>query len=349
MRKHLNSLTSAIVIPFLLLTLGVTIFVICFSAISTQKTVNKVVDKLSQKASEQANKNLRLYLKNPHLANQVNANNYKSGSLKLEEIDENIIKYFLQQLETFNSTESNKSLANTKEEFSEQINNVYFSNESDDFVGAEYDESAVSRRRVLESDTKTNHIFRKHNVDKNNNIYREDQPNTSPKKKEEKYKPTARDWYKDAKNAGEPVWSKFYIDLSTGEPTITAAFPIYKTENNNKDLLGVLGSDLLLSEINQYILKLAQEISKNSLIFIVNSDGGLVTTSQPVEKYTTYTVQPGSNILNFVKAEKTDDFFKGFEFKKINKLIKTVVKKTDVECVLPIENEDKSINVDKVR
>jgi adenylate cyclase len=345
MKNPLNSLTGTIVIPFLSLTLGVTSFVIWLSDINTQNSVNKVVDQLSLKASEQANKNLRLYLKNPHLANQVNANNYKSGSLKLEKIDDNLIKYFLQQLETFNPTENNKSVENNKEEFSEQINNVYIGNESDDFVGAEYDEIAKSRRRALESDTKTNHTFRKHNVDKNNNIYREDQPDTLFENNK-KYKPTDRDWYKDAKLAGRPVWSKFYIDRSTSEPTITAALPIYKADNN-KDLLGVFGSDLLLSEINQYIFKLAQGISKNSLIFIVDSDGGLITTSQLLKNYKTYT-EENNGSLNFIEAKKIGDFLKNPELTRVNTLIKSVAEKThEKRCTLLNKEEDKSINIDK--
>jgi methyl-accepting chemotaxis protein len=83
--------------------------------------------------------------------------------------------------------------------------------------------------------------------------------------------PTQRDWYKLAKEAGKTIVQAPYVDFATSEMCITIASPVYV---NNK-LEGVLGADILLTEINEMI----EEISNNVGVygFAIDENGNYMT------------------------------------------------------------------------
>ena len=55
------------------------------------------------------------------------------------------------------------------------------------------------------------------------------------------YDPRTRPWYKSAKEDGEFI-SDAYVDLSTNNKILSVSKSIYK----NKDLIGVVGIDLVV-------------------------------------------------------------------------------------------------------
>ena len=77
-----------------------------------------------------------------------------------------------------------------------------------------------------------------------------------------------RTWYMDAKEAGKPVWSSAYVDEITGSPMVTYSIPVY----SDGKLLGVVGFDLLLSEITE---KTRQFYLSNSSFAFVMDTGGI--------------------------------------------------------------------------
>ena len=62
----------------------------------------------------------------------------------------------------------------------------------------------------------------------------------------ENFDPRSRDWYRNAINAGHPTMSDSYSDIVNGEITATISTPVHL---NNNELTGVLGADILLTEI----------------------------------------------------------------------------------------------------
>ncbi len=76
-----------------------------------------------------------------------------------------------------------------------------------------------------------------------------------------------RTWYVNAKEEGKPVWSSAYVDEITGCPMVTYSVPVY----SDGKLLGVVGFDLLLSEITEKTRQFY--ISNSSFAFVMDSSG----------------------------------------------------------------------------
>lgn len=86
------------------------------------------------------------------------------------------------------------------------------------------------------------------------------------------YDPRIREWYKNSmNNKKDIVWSQPYVDHGTGELTISGS----KFVNiNNSDHVGVIGIDILLSELGKVIKE--SHIGKNGYIMVVNNLGSII-------------------------------------------------------------------------
>lgn len=86
------------------------------------------------------------------------------------------------------------------------------------------------------------------------------------------YDPRTRPWYISATKEKKPIWSDVYVFFTGDQDTtgITYAVPVYEKGK----LLGVIAVDVKLDAISKFIAK--QKISRNSLVFIVNKEGGLI-------------------------------------------------------------------------
>lgn len=82
------------------------------------------------------------------------------------------------------------------------------------------------------------------------------------------FDPRGRPWYIEAKKAGETIWTKPYIDANTKKLVVTCATPIFR---GGRNLVGVLGFDVLLDTIQKDILTL--DIGYKSYAFLVGSTG----------------------------------------------------------------------------
>ena len=68
-------------------------------------------------------------------------------------------------------------------------------------------------------------------------------------KQKEGYDPRKRPWYIQAKAEGKSIITDVYIDASTGQPTISAAAPVFV----NGILKGVIGNDVYLTQVIEKI------------------------------------------------------------------------------------------------
>lgn len=87
-----------------------------------------------------------------------------------------------------------------------------------------------------------------------------------------------RDWYKAAKMSGESTFSPIYKHFVMNDLTVSSATPIYDSDGK---LLGVLGTHMILSNINSYVNEIikpydgyALVLEKDSNTLIANSFGG---------------------------------------------------------------------------
>ncbi|MDF2540894.1 MAG: multi-sensor hybrid histidine kinase [Herbinix sp.] len=96
------------------------------------------------------------------------------------------------------------------------------------------------------------------------------------------FDPRARDWYKAAKELGEPIFSPLYQHFVSDDFVLSAAYPIF---NKDGTLNGVIGTHITLSNLNETL----QDIVKNNH-----------ATAFIVEKNTGNLVANSNSILNFI-------------------------------------------------
>ncbi len=89
------------------------------------------------------------------------------------------------------------------------------------------------------------------------------------------YDPRERPWYKAALETGEMAWSPIYPFSSFPVLGISPVTPVKDPQTG--EILGVLGIDLTLGELSEFLHNL--EISKNGAAFIFERSGTMVATS----------------------------------------------------------------------
>lgn len=95
------------------------------------------------------------------------------------------------------------------------------------------------------------------------------------------YDPRTRPWYQEAVNAKKLVWTNIYKFHSFIKNTsytygITATIPIYNQDNK---LQGVLGMDIAVNSMQQFINKL--QVTPNSIIYITNEKNQVIAYRNP--------------------------------------------------------------------
>ncbi|MBP1924357.1 diguanylate cyclase (GGDEF)-like protein/PAS domain S-box-containing protein/putative nucleotidyltransferase with HDIG domain [Sedimentibacter acidaminivorans] len=98
-----------------------------------------------------------------------------------------------------------------------------------------------------------------------------------------KFDPRTRDWYQAAKKSGVPVFSPVYKHFVMDDLTVSAAYPIY---NKDKVLLGVLGTHITLTRIDNYLKEIVESKNAIALIMEINSRD-LVANSFDINNFKT--------------------------------------------------------------
>ena len=82
-----------------------------------------------------------------------------------------------------------------------------------------------------------------------------------------------RDWYAEPARTGKPYWTTPYHGRATGIPMITYSVPLYDVENR---FIGVLGCDISLRWLNDFITQLELPRSEVNEIFLLAQDGMII-------------------------------------------------------------------------
>lgn len=89
------------------------------------------------------------------------------------------------------------------------------------------------------------------------------------------FDPRTRPWFTMAEQKGGFIWTDIYTFSGTTSLCISAATPIYVSEDGRiTKLAGVIGVDLLLDELSAFMQR--QKVSEHGLAFIVNNSGQVV-------------------------------------------------------------------------
>lgn len=96
----------------------------------------------------------------------------------------------------------------------------------------------------------------------------------------EGYDARTRSWYKDALQAGKPIWAGFTISVPGTRLDLTAAAPVY---NRQGDLLGVAFVDVSLNKLTEFLHNM--QVGKSGQIFVMEKDQAIVASSYQEAPY----------------------------------------------------------------
>lgn len=212
-----------------------------------QQAVNDLANRLSTEVSARIEQHLDTYLATPQQINQINADAIDLGKINLQNLPA-LGHYFWKQMQVFN------------------VGYIFYSSPAGYYSGAGY---LLDTKKVVidELSAKTKGKTHSYDTDKQGNRLKLNYVYD--------YEPRNDTVYKDAKRARKPIWSK--ITNWEGFPEILSIASGYPVYNKNNKFQGVLVVDVRLSQISDFLKKLA--VSPSGKIFIVERNGLLVATS----------------------------------------------------------------------
>ena len=250
-------LRTLLVVPFVLQISAVVGLTGWLSLRNGQEAVNEVTLNLRQEVVARIQQRLQDYLKLPHLLNQINADVIGIGELYKQE-PESLTRHYWRQRFLFDSG---------------RISSIYFGNTQGEFTGLAYLDNQTWQ--ISRAGQSTGGKYYRYDHDSEGN------PTTLlEKEKGQNFDPRQRPWYKQAQRANKPTWSPIYRDFKNPRLTITLGQPVY---DKTQVLRGVVGVDLMLSEIGEFLQQL--KIGKSGQIFIIERSGLLVAASTPQKPF----------------------------------------------------------------
>jgi signal transduction histidine kinase/class 3 adenylate cyclase/AmiR/NasT family two-component response regulator len=246
-------LRVVLVVPFVLQIVGAVGIVGYLSFTNGEKAVNDLAGQLRKEISDRIEDKLNNYLALPHQVNQLNVEAIALGQININDFN-TTGKYFWKQAKIFG------------------FGFVNFANPKGEFIGA-----GIEKNQILIEE-----LSPKTPPGKAHHFFTDTEGNRIKLADTTAYNPLEEDWYKDPVQKGKFMWSSIYN--WSDYPDILALSSSYPIYDKNKQLLGVIGIDLLLSEISDFLGQL--KISPNGRTFIIEHDGNLVATSTKDKAYT---------------------------------------------------------------
>jgi signal transduction histidine kinase len=212
-----------------------------------QKAVNDIASQMRSDATNNIDRHLDSYLSVPQKLNQINLQAVRLGLLDLNNFDI-IGHYFWEQMQQFD------------------VGYINYASRAGEFIGVER----------LEDNTFAIHEALKPNIVGLTSYKTDFQGNRTTSE----YDPEGGDtreegWYVDAAITLHPVWSEIYQWQDKPEIlSISSSYPVF---NSEEEFLGVIGVDLILSQISDFLNQI--QISPSAKIYIIERDGSLVASS----------------------------------------------------------------------
>lgn len=264
-------LKNVLIVPFVLQICGSVGLVSYLSFQNSQKAVQELVNKLENEICNHIERHLDDYLTTPKKINQINIDAINLGLLNLSDL-ETTGHYFWKQMQAFN------------------IGYINFANIQGEFIGVERLENGNLLIQETSRKTGLGKLF----------TYTTDSQGNRSKlvKVTDGFSLLPEEaWFVDAAKAGKPLWSQIYQWEDKAVLSISNSYPVYDSQNNLK---GVIGIDLILSHISNFLRQL--KVGQSGKIFIIERSGRIVATStnEPV-----YTVIQGE-IKRLLASESQD-------------------------------------------
>jgi hypothetical protein len=248
------SLRWLLIVPFILQVVAAVGLTGYLSLRNGQKAIDDLASQLQQEASLRIDQHLDSYLAVPHQINQINEHAVRLGLLQLNNF-EKLGQYFWKQMQVF------------------PIGYINYGDAKGHFLGVERLNNGELRIVEDPSESSTrDYTYATDNYGKRVRLI--ESVDVGADHREE-------DWYKDAVEGGKPLWSSIYQwEDKPNILSISLSYPVY---NLNRKFIGVIGVDLILSQINQHLRQI--KLSPGTKIFIVERNGLIVASSSREQPY----------------------------------------------------------------
>ncbi|NJN73913.1 MAG: PAS domain S-box protein [Limnothrix sp. RL_2_0] len=241
------SLRWVLVVPFLLQIFGVVGLIGFLSLRNGQKSVDSVVQKLQTEIAKEIDLHLQNYLREPDLANRATVAAIELGLLDPAD-PQALITYF------------RRAIAD-----SAQINTIQYGSVVGEYLGVGRWEDGTQVLKI--ADRTMNGVFQTILLGENNK-------RAAIISSRENYVLGERAWFKNPLDAKTTRWSPVYVMFSHQMLGLTLAEPV---RNSAGEITGVVGTDVLLAEIDTFLKEL--EIGSTGQAFILERDGTLIGSS----------------------------------------------------------------------
>ncbi len=246
-----------LIVPFICQIVGIFGLTSYLSFQNENETVAMLVNELRQEITARIQDHIANYVNKPAEMTQIIADDLVLGYIDLQRPSlEHLDAYFIQRIKAFPS-----------------IRYSMIGDIEGKFLGISAEPTKIGEMKyILEAaDATTNHSFNSYNL--NTKGERGKLLNSSPN-----YDPRRRPWYQAAMQAGKPVWTDIYISLSDTNEGLTLS-TVQPLRNSKGKTLGVIGADLTLSTIGEFLQSL--KIGKTGKTFIIERTGLLIASSNP--------------------------------------------------------------------
>ncbi|MBD6614678.1 response regulator [Komarekiella sp. 'clone 1'] len=245
-------LRFVLIVPFVIQIFAAVGLVGYLSFKNGQKAVNDLANQLMSKTGSLVDEHLDTYLATPHQINQINIDAIEQGLLNLQDL-QGTGRYFWKQAQVFKNVS-------------------YIGYNLQTYQGAGAGRWLPGQGILISEDSA-----------KKNYIYTTDSQGNRTKLLEVvNYDPLTDVWYAETVKAGKPIWSRIYASEGfEGYVTASANRPIY---DKTYKLIGILGVDLLLSNISDFLANL--KVSPSAKIFIMERNGLLIANSSRQKPFT---------------------------------------------------------------
>jgi diguanylate cyclase (GGDEF)-like protein len=112
----------------------------------------------------------------------------------------------------------------------------------------------------------------------------------------DQFDPRTRSWYQLAEQTHKPAFAPVYEHFIMNDLALSASYPIYNKENN---LMGVLGTHIILSEMNQKLKEVVR--NKNAIAYIVEKDSNKLVAN--TEDEPNFTIDPAGTIDRITSSQ----------------------------------------------
>ena len=245
------SLRLLLVVPFIVQIFAAVSLTGWVSLRNGQRAVNQLASQLRSEVSSRVQQHLQTYTDTPHQVNQINANAIRSSLLKVE--DFLLLEYhFWQQIHLFSPASY-----------------IQFGNAKGEFIGIERMNNGTFNVEVKDKDVTGEDLYTYLMDDRG-------QRTSNQLSVVKNYDARVRPWYKAAVKAKKNTWSEIY-QFSSREVIRLGTMAVRPVYDETGNLLGVLGTDIILSQLSDFLSTL--KIGKSGQIFIMERNGLLVASS----------------------------------------------------------------------